>query len=494
MSTPAIMFQGTGSNVGKSLIVAGLCRLFYRRGLSVRPFKPQNMSNNAAVTQDNGEIGRAQALQARACGVAPSVHMNPVLLKPHMDTGAQVVVCGQVMTSCSAREYTTLKPTLLPMILDSFEILAQEADLILVEGAGSPAEINLRAGDIANMGFAEAVDVPVILIGDIERGGVIASLVGTFMVLPEQERDRLKGYLINKYRGDRTLFDDGLVEITTRTAMPSLGVIPYCDIAHTLPAEDTLGLVQTQRVSSTSSPIRIAVPQLSRIANFDDLDPLRLEPDVCLMIIPAGQSLPGDCTLVILPGSKSTISDLVFLREQGWDIDLLAHYRRGGFILGLCGGFQMLGKRISDLEGLEGPAGIIDGLGLLDVETVLTHPKTIKAVCGWHVASGAPFYGYEIHLGQTTGTDLSRPFVKMTTHDHQTHPDGAMSQDRRVSGCYVHGLFASDSFRQTFLSTLMTRPDSGLRFEETVDSTLDALADHLAAHLDVARIMDIAKT
>ena len=377
MTTPALMLQGTGSNVGKSLMVAGLCRLFARRGLKVRPFKPQNMSNNAAVTADGGEIGRAQALQARACGVPLSVHMNPVLLKPEAETGAQIIVQGQRVGSARARDYGKMKADLLPRVLDSYERLCGEADLVLIEGAGSPAEINLRKGDIANMGFAEAADVPVVLVADIDRGGVIANLVGTHAVLEEPERARIGGFIINKFRGDVTLFDDGNRAIAERTGWQALGVVPWFGAAGQLPAEDSVGLAE--KSSRKGGRITIAVPLLNRIANHDDLDPLAMEPDVNLVLVDRGDALPGDADLVILPGSKSTIGDLEAFREEGWDVDLKAHLRRGGHVLGLCGGYQMLGTRIADPEGVEGPPGETTGLGLLDLETDLTPDKTLVA-------------------------------------------------------------------------------------------------------------------
>ena len=481
----ALMFQGTASDVGKSLVVTGLCRLFTNRGWNVKPFKPQNMSNNAAVTQEGGEISRAQALQARACRTPPTVHMNPVLLKPQDDkTGVQVLVHGRFHTVCSARNYTLLKSSLLPFVLQSFDKLGQEANLLLVEGAGSPAEINLRTHDIANMGFAEAVDLPVILIGDIEKGGVLASIVGTYTLITKSEQQRLKGYIINKFRGDSALFDDGLAEITRRTHLPSLGVIPYTSIATSLPAEDTLGLVS--KPSSYKNALRIAVPQFPRISNFDDLDPLRLESDVSLLIIPPEQPLPLDCDMIILPGSKSTIHDFLFLKQQGWDIDLQAFSRQGGFILGLCGGFQMLGRTIHDPQGQEGQKGIFEGLCLLNIHTLLSSEKTVTSVQGYHCASGTSVSGYEIHLGQTTGPDLKRPFLQL-----QTRPDGAVSQNGRIAGCYVHGLFSSDSFRHAFLSSLKKRKKSSLNFETRIDFALDALSEHLDRSLDIDYIIKL---
>jgi adenosylcobyric acid synthase len=482
---PAIMFQGTGSDVGKSLVVAGLCRHYARQGRRVRPFKPQNMSNNAAVTAEGGEIGRAQALQARACGVAPSVHMNPVLLKPQSEIGAQVVVQGKVWGEAKARDYRTLRPQLLPAVLESFSRLSEEADLVLVEGAGSPAEVNLRAGDIANMGFADAVDVPVLLVGDIDRGGVIASIVGTMKLLPENEAARIKGYLINKFRGDPLLFEDGLATIDRATGLGSVGVVPWFERAHLLPAEDAVAL-NGYRARSEGG-IRIVVPRLPRISNFDDLDPLRAEPDVRLDLIEPGRPLPADADLILLPGSKSTIGDLHALREAGWDIDIKAHARRGGRVLGLCGGYQMLGTSLDDPDGTEGPAGSIHGLGLLEVETRLGGDKALVEVTGKDRTSGLSVRGYEMHIGQTRGADCARPML-----DLAGRPDGAASADGRIMGTYVHGIFASDDFRHAFLNSLRARKASGLAYEAMIDRVLDELADHLACHLDVERILDLA--
>jgi adenosylcobyric acid synthase len=480
------MLQGTGSSVGKSLLVTGLCRVFARRGLAVRPFKPQNMSNNAAVTPDGGEIGRAQALQARACSVPPSVHMNPVLLKPQTEVGAQLVVQGRVRGAFNARAYLAMKQDLMPAVLESFEQLGREADLVLVEGAGSPAEVNLRQGDIANMGFAEAADLPVVLVGDIERGGVIAALVGTHALLEPAERRLLRGYLINKFRGDPGLFDDAHAVILARTGMRNYGVIPWFERARLLPAEDALGL--EARSSNGAGGIRIAVPRLRRAANFDDLDPLAAEPDVALRIVPPGESLPGNADLVLLTGSKATIADLTDFRAQGWDIDLAGHLRRGGAVLGLCGGFQMLGRKLADPEGIEGPPGEVAGLGLLDFETVLAGAKRLEAVRGRDVQSGLPVEGYEMHIGRTTGPALAAPML-----DLDGGPDGAVSADGRVMGCYVHGLFAADAFRHAFLARLRPRRASGLVFEQQIEQTLEALADHLEASVDVEGLLGLAR-
>ena len=483
-SVPAIMFQGTGSDVGKSLVVAGLCRLFARQGKRVRPFKPQNMSNNAAVTAEGGEIGRAQALQARACGVAPSVHMNPVLLKPQSEIGAQVVVQGKVWGQAKAREYRSLKLQLLPAVLDSFARLSAEADLLLVEGAGSPAEVNLREGDIANMGFAEAADVPVLLVGDIDRGGVIASIVGTMALLPAGEAARIKGYLINKFRGDPLLFEGGLTTINRATGLKSLGVVPWFERAYLLPAEDAVAL---NGYAAGNGAIKIVVPRLPRISNFDDLDPLRAEPDVRVELVELGYALPADADLILLPGSKSTIGDLQALREAGWDIDIKAHARRGGRVLGLCGGYQMLGTRLDDPDGTEGPADAVDGLGLLQVETRLGGDKALLEVTGRDRASGQAVRGYEMHIGQTSGADCARPML-----DLGGRPDGAVSADGRIMGSYVHGIFASDGFRHAFLNALRARARSDVAYETLVDQVLDELADHLARHLDTQRILDLA--
>ena len=493
MRTPALMIQGTGSNAGKSTLVAGLARALVRRGLTVAPFKPQNMSNNAAVAVDGGEIGRAQAVQAHAARMPPSVHMNPVLLKPETDTGAQVIVQGKRRGTLHASAFRD-RESLLPAVLESFNILAARADIVLVEGAGSPAETNLRKGDIANMGFAEAADVPVVLVGDIDRGGVIASLAGTHLVLPDHERARIRGFIINKFRGDVSLFDDGLTEIARRTGWPSIGVVPWLPQAAWLPAEDAVDLDRKKdssscdldRTSATSGACVIAVPMLSRIANFDDLDPLGMEPGVTLRFIKPGEAIPGDATVVILPGSKSTIGDLAFLRAQGWDIDIRAHLRRGGRVLGLCGGYQMLGASIDDPDGVDGRAGRVDGLGLLDIATVMRGDKSTTLVRGTHLASGTAITGYEIHLGQTAGADCARPLLTI-----DGRPDGAISRDGRVQGTYVHGLFAGDAFRRAWLADLGIV--SALAYDTRIDTALDALADHLEAHLDIDALLAIAR-
>ena len=484
---PALMFQGTGSDVGKSILTAGLCRAAANRGLSVAPFKPQNMSNNAAVAAmpDGGwgEIGRAQWLQAKAARVEPTVHMNPVLLKPTADTRAQVVVQGQVRTDAHSSDFPQFKKSLLAPVLESFQSLSSQFDLVLVEGAGSPAETNLRAGDIANMGFACAANVPVVLIGDIDRGGVIASLVGTHTVLDPADRVQIKGFLINKFRGDVSLFDEGLSDIEQRTAWPSFGVVPWLAAARQLPAEDAV--VLDQGPGPQAEPLKIAVPMLSRIANFDDVDPLKEEVGVEVAFIPPGTPLPGDAHCVILLGTKATIADLQVLRDNGWDVDIAAHVRRGGHVLGLCGGYQMLGLSVSDPAGADGVEGYAEGLGLLNIETQMHREKTVRPVTG--TALNAPVEGYEIHLGRTRGADTGRPMVLL-----ETGPDGAIDPTGRIQGCYLHGLFTSDAFRKTFLETL-GHEGGRTSYSAAVDERLDELADHLEQHVDVDGLLALAR-
>ncbi|MFT4620175.1 MAG: adenosylcobyric acid synthase [Sulfitobacter sp.] len=477
----SLMIQGTGSNVGKSMLVAGLCRAAVRRGLTVLPFKPQNMSNNAAVTSDGGEIGRAQAVQALACGVATTVHMNPVLLKPQTDTGAQVVVQGKALMNSEAKAYRHLKPQLMEAVLDSFGRLKAEADLVIVEGAGSPAEINLRAGDIANMGFARAANVPVVLAGDINRGGVIAQIVGTHSVLEPGDAAMIAGFLVNAFRGDPSLFDDGYTEIAKRTGWQGFGVLPWFAEAWKLPAEDALDLAR----GPGQGGFKIVCLGLSRIANFDDLDPLAQEPGVALEILGPGRALPGDTDLVIIPGSKSTLGDLAYLRAQGWDVDLAAHVRRGGHVLGICGGYQMLGSRVCDPDGLEGAAGDQPGLGLLDVETVMTPDKALTRPKAVHVASNTQFEAYEIHIGTTDGPDRARAFAQI-----DGAPEGAVSSDGRITGSYLHGMFTDDAFRKAWLAGFGVTGQAS--YSAGVEATLDGLADHMEAHLDVDGLLGLA--
>ncbi len=479
----AIMIQGAGSNVGKSMLVAGLCRAAVKRGLSVAPFKPQNMSNNAAVTSDGGEIGRAQALQARACGLESHTDMNPVLLKPETDVGAQVIVQGKRFATMKAQEYGTRKADLIPMVLESYHRLAATHDLIVIEGAGSPAEINLRAGDIANMGFAEAAGCPVILIGDIDRGGVIAQLVGTDAILPDADRARIKAFAINKFRGDPTLFADGMTAITDHTGWQPLGIVPWFDDAWKLPAEDVMDIATRK-----GGAIKVVVPRLNRIANFDDLDPLAAQSDVTVEIIEAGRPLPGDADLVLIPGTKSTIADLAHFRAQGWDTDLLAHVRRGGHVLGICGGYQMLGREIADPDGIEGPATCVRGLGLLDVMTTMSAHKRLNLSNATYDATGDTVSGYEIHIGDTVGPDRANGWLTL-----DGRREGAASGNGRVKGCYLHGLFASDGFRASYMAGIGA-PVQPMNYDAGVDATLDALAHHLETHLDVTAILGLAET
>ena len=481
---PAIMIQGTGSNVGKTMLVAGLCRAASNRGLNVSPFKPQNMSNNAAVTSDGGEIGRAQALQARASKKQPHTDMNPILLKPETEKGSQLIIRGKYQSSFKAHEYAKIKKTLLEPVLSSFESLRSQSDLVIIEGAGSPAEVNLRQNDIANMGFANAADVPVVLVADIDRGGVIAQLVGTKAVLPNGDLEMIKGFIVNKFRGDVSLFDEGYEFIKKQTKWHGFGVLPFFMDAWRLPAEDALD-IRSQKPRKPSR-YKIACLCLSRMANFDDLDPLSQEKEVELVMIHAGQVIPADANLVLIPGSKSTIFDLQFLREQGWDIDLKAHHRRGGYILGICGGYQMLGTKIYDPDGLEGEAKETEGLGFLQIETIMRTKKTLNEVSAIHLGTSLQIKGYEIHLGETSGVDCQRPFAMIGGRK-----EGASSVDGRVQGSYVHGLFSQDSFRRAFLDKLGISVE-GFAYDTQIEDTLDGLAEHIETYLDVDKIFSLA--
>jgi len=470
------MLQGTGSDVGKTVLVAGLCRLAANRGLKVRPFKPQNMSNNAAVSDDGGEIGRAQWLQAMAARVPSSVHMNPVLLKPQTDNGSQIVVQGQVYGQAKARDYQRLKPELLGRVLESYETVAAGADLVIVEGAGSPAEINLRPGDIANMGFARAAGVPVVLVGDIDRGGVIASVAGTHLILPAEDRAMITGYVINKFRGDVTLFDDGVRAIEEFTGWPCFGVVPWLKDAGRLPAEDSVTLERLAKGEARA--LKIAVPVTPRIANFDDFDALKSEPSVELVFVKSGERMPADAGLVVLAGSKATIADLIALKAEGWDRDILAHARRGGRVIGICGGYQMLGRKVRDPDGIEGSVAEIEGLGLLDVETVMAPEKRLANSSARSIQFGTALSGYEIHLGMTGGPDHLRPYVEI-----EGRPDGAMSADGRIAGTYLHRLFDSDDFRARLLESFGIAGGQS-SYRQSVDDALDGVAAELERYLD----------
>lgn len=478
----SIMIQGAGSNVGKSLLVAGICRALNNRGYKVSPFKPQNMSNNAAVTKNNGEIGRAQALQAIASRVDSHTDLNPVLLKPESEIGSQVIVNGKRVATVKAREYAKLKPQLLASVLKSFKNLKKKNDFIVVEGAGSPAEVNLREGDIANMGFAEAAGVPVIIIGDIDRGGVIAQLVGTKNILTKQDSNRIKGFIINKFRGDISLFDEGLKITENKTNWTSLGVVPWFDEANILPAEDILDIS-----SSSGDQIKIVVPKLKRIANFDDLDPLKIEPSISLEIIERGNPLPQDAALILIPGSKSTISDLEDFYDQGWDIDLKAHLRRGGKILGICGGYQMLGKMIHDPKGIEGPPKSIEGLGLLNIETTMSENKILQEVTAQTREGNIDVKGYEIHIGKSEGEDLNNSWLSVDGKSVS-----AATTDGNIQGCYIHGIFSNDTFRSHYIKGLGATP-SELKFDRKVDITLDRLSKHIEQFIDLDKLINLTE-
>src|SRR5262245_41105331 len=480
------MFQGTGSDVGKSVIVAGLARALAARGVKVLPFKPQNMSNNAAVTDDGGEISRAQALQARAARAAPSVHMNPVLLKPQSEIGAQIVVQGRLHGRATAAEYQRMKLDLMPFVMESFAALKASADMVLVEGAGSASEVNLRDNDIANRGFAAAAEAPVVLIGDIDRGGVIASLAGTKSVIDADDARLIVGFIVNKFRGDPALFADGMARIEAATGWEALGLVPYFPEARFLPAEDALALDRSGS-AKPGARLKIAVPILPHIANFDDLDPLEAEPAVDLVRVRPGEALPGDADLVILPGSKATIPGLAALREAGFDIDIAAHLRRGGMVLGLCGGYQMLGRAIHDPRGIEGHAGTRPGLGLLDVETTLSEETRLEPARGI-TAEGLPFSGYEMHMGVTEGPDCRRPFARL----EDGAAEGAISTDGRVIGTYIHGLFADDRQRAGWLQRFAAG-SAAIAYDALIEATLDRLGAHLAANVAIDRLIKLAR-
>ena len=487
MTGKALMLQGTGSDVGKSVLTAALCRIAKHKGLRVAPFKPQNMSNNAMACAGGGEIGRAQALQARAAGLEPHVDMNPVLLKPQTDRTAQVVVHGKALSAMEAAEYMGSRDELMGAVLESFERLVAANDLVIVEGAGSPAEINLRARDIANMGFARSANVPVCLIGDIDKGGVIASLVGTQAVLSPDDADMIKGFLINKFRGDPALFYDGVQAIEEATEWPCFGVIPWLKAPSMLPAEDAVSV--SNGANETSGALKVVAPMLSRLANFDDADPLRLDPAIDFHWVPPGTPLPRDADLVILFGTKSTISDLIFLREQGWDHDILAHARAGGRVLGICGGYQMLGQQINDPDGFDGPPASVTGLGLLNVSTVMTRAKHVQPVTGQCARTGLSISGYEIHVGHTTGRDTEHPFSII-----RNTPEGARSANGRIQGTYLHGVFSEDEFRNSWLSQFDANLGSGIKFDAQIETALDDLAASVAEAADTDALLQMART
>ncbi|KVV09474.1 MULTISPECIES: cobyric acid synthase [Pseudomonas] len=480
MST--LMVQGTTSDAGKSTLVTALCRWVTRQGVSVVPFKPQNMALNSAVTPEGGEIGRAQAVQAQAAGLAPHTDMNPVLLKPNSDTGSQVIIHGRAVTSMNAVAYHDYKAIAMQAVLASHQRLSAAYPVVMVEGAGSPAEINLRAGDIANMGFAQAVDCPVILIADINRGGVFAHLVGTLELLSESEQARVKGFVINRFRGDIALLQPGLDWLEQRTGKPVIGVLPYVMDLH-LEAED--GIDQRQ-IEKHAHVLKVVVPVLPRISNHTDFDPLRLHPQVDLQFVGPGQPIPP-ADLIILPGSKSVCSDLAYLRANGWDTAISRHLRYGGKVLGICGGLQMLGEHVHDPLGLEGPSGSSAGLGLLAFSTRLEAEKQLRNVRGRLTLENAEVSGYEIHAGVTTGPALELPAVQLD----DGRCDGACSADGQILGTYLHGVFESPAACSALLRW------AGLHTVQTVDyhalreRDIERLADLVENHLDTAFLREL---
>jgi len=473
MST--LMVQGTTSDAGKSTLVTALCRWLVRQGVPVVPFKPQNMALNSAVTAEGGEIGRAQAVQAQAANLAPHTDMNPVLLKPNSDTGSQVIIHGRAVTSMNAVAYHDYKAIAMQAVLASHARLSNAYSVVMVEGAGSPAEINLRANDIANMGFAEAVDCPVLLIADINRGGVFAHLVGTLELLSPSEQARVKGFIINRFRGDIALLQPGLDWLEARTGKPVVGVLPYVMDLH-LEAED--GIDQRQ-IDKAAQVLKVVVPVLPRISNHTDFDPLRLHPQVDLQFVGPGQAIPA-ADLIILPGSKSVRSDLAYLRANGWDTALARHLRYGGKVLGICGGLQMLGEQVHDPLGLEGPGGSSEGLGLLAFSTTLEEEKQLRNVRGRLLLENAEVSGYEIHAGVTSGSGLLRPAVELD----DGRRDGAQSEDGQILGTYLHGLFETSAacgavLRWAGLEDVQEVDYHGLR-----ERDIERLADLVEGHLD----------
>jgi adenosylcobyric acid synthase len=483
MSARTLMVQGTTSDAGKSLLVTALCRWLARQGVRVAPFKPQNMALNSAVTVEGGEIGRAQAVQAQACGLQPHTDMNPVLLKPNTDVGAQVIVHGRAIGNMNARAYHDYKHLARAAVLESYQRLATRYEVVIVEGAGSPAEINLRHNDIANMGFAEAVDCPVILVADIDRGGVFAHLVGTLALLSASERARIHGFVINRFRGELGLLQPGLDWLQRHTGKPVLGVLPWLHGLH-LEAEDALPLERTA-LRPDAGRLRVIVPALPRISNHTDFDPLRLHPQVELRFIGPGEVIPP-ADLLILPGSKSVRADLEWLRGLDWEAAILRHLRYGGRLIGICGGFQMLGRRIHDPYGLEGEAGSSAGLGLLDLETTLEREKQLRNVCGRLAVDGAPVNGYEIHAGVTRGTALAKPAA------HLAHgPDGALSDDGLILGTYMHGLFESPQACAVLLAWAGLREAERLDYSALREAAIERLADAVEQYLDLVSLRSL---
>lgn len=480
MNTPArtLMVQGTTSDAGKSVLVAGLCRVLANRGVKVAPFKPQNMALNSAVTEDGGEIGRAQALQAQACFLDAHTDMNPILLKPSSDTGAQVIIHGHAISHMDAVKYHDYKKVAMEAVMQSHGRLKEQYQVVVVEGAGSPAEINLRANDIANMGFAEKADCPVIIIADIDKGGVFAHLVGTLDLLSETEQQRVIGFVINKFRGDIALLEPGLDWLEERTGKSVIGVIPYLPGLH-LDAEDAIAAEQI--LDAEMPQLRVVVPVFTRISNHTDFDALRLHPQVDLQYVgPDGDKPPAD--LIILPGSKNVRRDLQWLRDNGWDEAINRHLRYGGKVIGICGGYQMLGTQVSDLHAVEDIAGVSDGLGLLDMTTNLEQHKQLRQVRGTLSLTGDNIEGYEIHCGVSSGTALNSPVATMD--DGRT--DGAISADNQVLGTYLHGLFDHPNSSAALLAWAGLETTQVVDQREIRETQLNRLAAELEEHLDCA--------
>ena len=482
MTATTLMVQGTTSDAGKSLLVTALCRWLARQNISVAPFKPQNMALNSAVTRDGGEIGRAQAVQAQAAGLAPHSDMNPVLLKPNTDVGAQVIIQGRAIGNMDAQDYHDYKRLARAAVLQSHARLAGQYRVIVVEGAGSPAEINLRANDIANMGFAEAVDCPVILIADIDRGGVFAHLVGTLALLSDSERARVAGFVINRFRGDLALLQSGLDWLERETGKPVLGVLPYLLGLH-LEAEDALP--REARAQAGEGKLRVIVPALPRISNHTDLDPLRLHPQVDCRFVGPGET-PPPADLIVLPGSKSVRADLAWLRAQGWDQAIARHLRYGGKVIGLCGGYQMLGEAIHDPHGIEGEPGSSPGLAYLAMRTTLEPEKQLRNVCGRLCLNDAEVHGYEIHAGVSAGPALSKPVVQL-----EHGPDGAISDDDQVLGTYLHGLFEAPAACAAVLTWAGLRNAEAPDYRGLREQAIERLADAVAEHLDTTRLREL---
>lgn len=481
------MIQGTTSDAGKSTLVAGLCRLLKNRGQKVAPFKPQNMALNSAVTADGGEIGRAQAVQAQAAGLEPHTDMNPVLLKPNSDTGAQVIIQGQAITNLSAVDYHNYKPTAMKAVLESYGRLKEQYDWIIVEGAGSPAEINLRDRDIANMGFAEEVDCPVIIVGDIDRGGVFAHLTGTLDLLSESEQRRTLGFIINRFRGDISLLQSGLDWLEERTAKTIFGVMPYLMGFH-LEAEDSV--MTEQIIDSSQKILNIVVPLFPHISNHTDLDALRLHSQVNLQFVAAGQVKP-DADVIILAGSKNVLSDLDWLKKEHWSEHINKHLRYGGKVIGICGGYQMLGTQLHDPNGIEGPAGSGEGLALLDFETILEEQKQLKLVSGNFVWDDAPVSGYEIHMGISQGPALNKPAIVLNNkHQVKDKFDGVISDDGQIMGTYLHGLFDKESALQSLLKWAGLEHVERFDYEQLREQELDRLADELENNIDIENLLN----